>query len=137
MLFAFERDGPRPDSWSFYDCIWWGLIDDCWLPTSATHVSCQAGLLTLFFAVCYRSKRWRNEIATRKRIAKGKNNSKEDILFNLATSSGMSGVRVEREILHSNAGAEEEYEQLTLNQNKYVLDSLASTPASSIKSEVA
>ena len=89
------------------------------------------------FAVCYRSKLWRNEIATRKRLARGNKSSKEDILFNLATSSGMSGVRVESEILHSNCSLEEEYEQLTVSQNKFVMESRASTPASSIRSEIA
>ena len=76
------------------------------------------------FAVCYRSKLWRNEIATRKRLARGKKNFKEDILFNLATSSGMSGVRVESEILRKMDVTESEYEQLTVSQNKYVIDNM-------------
>ena len=46
------------------------------------------------FAICYRNKLWRNEIAVRKRLEQAKmlrRNTKEDIIFNLATSSGMSG----------------------------------------------
>ena len=44
------------------------------------------------FAVCYRNKLWRNEIAVRRRIATIKRkNTKEEIIFHLATSSGMSG----------------------------------------------
>ena len=42
--------------------------------------------------MCYRQKLWRNEIAVRKRLAMfARRNTKEDILFNLNTSSGMSG----------------------------------------------
>ena len=26
LIYAFERDGPMAHVWSFYDCIWWGLI---------------------------------------------------------------------------------------------------------------
>ena len=26
LIFAFEREGPRAADWSFYDCIWWGLM---------------------------------------------------------------------------------------------------------------
>ena len=81
------------------------------------------------FAVCYRSKLWRNEIATRKRLARGKKSFKEDILFNLATSSGMSGVRVESKILRKMDATESEYEQLTVSQNKYVIDNMAKTPS--------
>ena len=45
------------------------------------------------FAICYRNKLWRNEINVRKRMARRiKRNTKEDIIFNLSTSSGMSGL---------------------------------------------
>ena len=57
-------------------------------------------------------------------MARGKKNLKEDILFNLATSSGMSGVRVESEIIRNNELVDITYEQLTVNQNKYVIDSM-------------
>ena len=45
------------------------------------------------FAVCYRNKLWRNEIATRKRLETRlrRKNTKEDIIFHLSKSSGMSG----------------------------------------------
>ena len=45
------------------------------------------------FAVCYRNRLWRNEIATRKRLETRvrRKNTKEEIIFNLNTSSGMSG----------------------------------------------
>ena len=46
-----------------------------------------------------KNKLWRNELATRKRLARAKKNTKADILFHLATSSGMSGVRDQSEIL--------------------------------------
>ena len=47
------------------------------------------------FAICYRNKLWRNEINVRKRMArKMKRNTKEDIIFNLSTSSGMSGLQI-------------------------------------------
>ena len=26
LIFAFEREGPEASYWSFYDCIWWGLM---------------------------------------------------------------------------------------------------------------
>ena len=26
LIFAFEREGPDASDWSFYDCIWWGLM---------------------------------------------------------------------------------------------------------------
>ena len=26
LIFAFEREGPEASNWSFYDCIWWGLM---------------------------------------------------------------------------------------------------------------
>ena len=44
------------------------------------------------FAICYRNKLWRNEINVRKRMAMmTRRNTKEDIIFNLSKSSGMSG----------------------------------------------
>ena len=45
------------------------------------------------FAVCYRNRLWRNEIATRKRLETRvrRKNTKEEIIFNLNASSGMSG----------------------------------------------
>ena len=50
------------------------------------------------FAVCYRNKLWRNEIATRKRLETRirRKNTKEEIFFNLNTSSGMSGKALQR-----------------------------------------
>ena len=50
------------------------------------------------FAVCYRNKLWRNEIATRKRLETRirRKNTKEEIIFNLNTSSGMSGKALQR-----------------------------------------
>ena len=38
------------------------------------------------FAVTYKSKLWRNEIAAKKRVMRGKNTTKADIHFHLATS---------------------------------------------------
>ena len=147
LVFAFERDGPNWQSWSFYDCIWWGLMTlttvgyhlqpDTFLGKLACGLCALCGIFIITlpipivvssFAVCYRSKLWRNEIATRKRLARGNRNVKEDIIFNLATSSGMSGVRVESEILRNMGSVEDEYEQLTVNQNKYVIHNMA-TPA--------
>ena len=112
MVFAFESD------WTFYDCIWWGLLT---LTTVGYHhqpttmlgqlvgglcALCGVFILTLpiplvvtSFAVCYKTKLWRNELATRKRLLRERRNEKSDILFHLATSSGMSGVRQEHEIL--------------------------------------
>ena len=26
LIFAFEREGARAVDWTFYDCIWWGLM---------------------------------------------------------------------------------------------------------------
>ena len=131
---------------SFYDCIWWGLTT---LTTVGYHLQpdtflgklscglcalCGVFIITLpipivvsSFAVCYRDRLWRNEIATRKRLMKGKRNEKEDIIFNLATSSGMSVVRVESEILHVSSGVNKEYEQLIVAENKHVLDTMAAT----------
>ena len=140
LVFAFEREGPRADQWSFYDSIWWGLMT---LTTVGYHrqpetvlgklvcglcALCGIFILTLpipivvsSFAVCYKSKLWRNEISTRKRLARGKNNTKSDILFNLATSGGMSGVRKESEILCHTAFDAQEYDQHAVIQNKYVM----------------
>ena len=89
------------------------------------------------FAVCYRSKLWRNEIATRKRLARGRKSFKEDILFNLATSSGMSGVRQESEVFRNMESAESEYDHLTVSQNKYVIDNMGTTPSHAKTSAVA
>ena len=58
-----------------------------------TTISCLCSVVSSF-AICYRNKLWRNEIAVRKRLEQAKmlrRNTKEDIIFNLATSSGMSG----------------------------------------------
>ena len=43
--------------------------------------------------MCYRNRLWRNEIATRKRLETRvrRKNTKEEIIFNLNASSGMSG----------------------------------------------
>ena len=112
MVFAFEID------WEFYDCIWWGLLT---LTTVGYHKQpssvlgkltgglcalCGVFILTLpiplvvtSFAVCYKTKLWRNELATRKRLLRERRNDKSDILFHLATSGGMSGVRQKHEIL--------------------------------------
>ena len=149
LMFAFERDGPRPESWSFYDCIWWALLT---LTTVGYHIQpdtdlgkfacglcalCGVFIITLpipiivsSFAVCYRNRLWRNEIASRKRLAKGKKCGKEEILFNLATSSGMSGVRVENEILPAvSLVDDEEYEKMTVSENQYVIERKAMTPS--------
>ena len=50
------------------------------------------------FAVCYRNRLWRNEIATRKRLETRvrRKNTKEEIIFNLNASSGMSGEEIFR-----------------------------------------
>ena len=79
------------------------------------------------FAVCYKSKLWRNEIATRRRLARGNKNKKGDILFNLATSGGMSGVRKQIEILPYQAFDQRQYEDLTVCQNQFVLESKENT----------
>ena len=118
LIFAFEREGSRAVDWTFYDCIWWGLLT---LTTVGYHhqpstmlgqlvgglcALCGVFILTLpiplvvtSFAVCYKTKLWRNELATRKRLLRERRNEKSDILFHLATSGGMSGVRQEDEIL--------------------------------------
>ena len=56
-------------------------------------------LVLLNFNGAIQNKLWRNELATRKRLAREKKNVKADILFHLATSSGMSGVRDQSEVL--------------------------------------
>ena len=141
LVFAFEREGPNSGSWSFYDCIWWGLMT---LTTVGYHIQpdtdmgklacglcalCGIFIITLpipivvsSFAGFYRVKLWRNEIATRKRISRGKNNLKEDIIFNLATSSGMSGIRQKNEVFKNTESIDSEYEHLTVSQNKYVIE---------------
>ena len=43
-------------------------------------------ILLVSFAVTYKSKLWRNEIAAKKRMMRGKNTTKADIHFHLATS---------------------------------------------------
>ena len=120
LLFAFEQDGPNSRYWLFYDCIWWAFMT---LTTVGYHIQpdtfmgklacglcalCGVFIITLpipivvsSFAVCYRDRLWRNEIAARKRLIRGsrRKNSKSEILFNLANSSGMSGVRKASEIL--------------------------------------
>ena len=140
LVFAFEREGPNSGSWSFYDCIWWGLMT---LTTVGYHIQpdsdmgklacglcalCGVFIITLpipivvsSFAGFYRSKLWRNEIATRKRIARGKKNLKEDIIFNLATSSGMSGIRQISELFINTEEKDSEYEHLTVSQNQHVI----------------
>ena len=146
LVFAFEREGPDADSWSFYDSFWWGLMT---LTTVGYHrqpetflgklacglcALCGIFILTLpipivvsSFAVCYKSKLWRNEIATRKRLAHGMNkNKKADILFNLATSGGTSGVRDEKEVLCQLALDNEEYENIVVSENR---DVMANTPS--------
>merc|ERR1712240_665181 len=131
LMFAFERDGPHPELWSFYDCIWWALLT---LTTVGYHLQpetnlgkmacglcalCGLFIITLpipiivsSFAVCYRNRLCRNEIASRKRLGKMNKRAKEEILFNLAASSGMSGVRAGNEILPDNCAAHEEDKKL-------------------------
>ena len=48
--------------------------------------------------MCYRNRLWRNEIATRKRLETRvrRKNTKEEIIFNLNASSGMSGEEIFR-----------------------------------------
>ena len=43
-------------------------------------------IMLISFAVTYKSKLWRNEIAAKKRMMRGKNTTKADIHFHLATS---------------------------------------------------
>jgi len=141
MVFAFERETDDFDNWSFYDCIWWGLMT---LTTVGYHIQpqtflgklscglcalCGVFIITLpipivvsSFAICYRNKLWRNEITTRKRIALlRRRNTKEDIIFNLSTSSGMSGVRMKNEIIKEGSTASV-YDELSKKENKVVMD---------------
>ena len=47
---------------------------------------------------------------------------KSDILFNLATSGGLSGVRKESEVFRQQLSDVDQYEQLILLQNKAMMD---------------
>ena len=47
---------------------------------------------------------------------------KSDILFNLATSGGLSGVRKKSEVFKNNLADIDQYEQLILLQNKAMMD---------------
>ena len=47
---------------------------------------------------------------------------KSDILFNLATSGGLSGVRKKSEVFKDHLADMTEYEQLILLQNKAMMD---------------
>ena len=47
---------------------------------------------------------------------------KSDILFNLATSGGLSGVRKKSEVFKNNLADMDQYEQLILLQNKAMMD---------------
>ena len=145
LVFAFERDGPDPSSWSFYDCIWWALFTlttvgyylqpSTFLGKLACGLCALCGIFILTlpipivvsnFAVIYKSKLWRNEILTRKRLMKGKSDAKSEILFNLSKSSGMSGVRKPSEVLPPPSPVEdlEELEKLAVSHNKILLQSL-------------
>ena len=94
------------------------------------------------FAQCYKRKLWRNEIATRRRMAGRLHKSeKSDILFNLATSGdtwiligwlipilssdwsgGLSGVRKESEVFPSHISDVPEYDKLIKLQNQVLMD---------------
>ena len=50
-------------------------------------------MLVSSFAVTYKSKLWRTKISTKRRLMQGKVPKKTNILLNLASSSGMSGVQ--------------------------------------------
>ena len=50
------------------------------------HIIASIYLIIASFAVTYKSKLWRNEIAAKKRVMRGKNTTKADIHFHLATS---------------------------------------------------
>ena len=117
LRLMFLCSGNNFSSWTFYDCLWWGLMT---LTTVGYHLQpqtflgklacglcalCGVFIITLpipivvsSFAVCYRNKLWRNEIATRKRLETRirRKNTKEEIIFNLNTSSGMSGKALRR-----------------------------------------
>ena len=47
---------------------------------------------------------------------------KSDILFNLATSGGLSGVRKKSEVFKNNLADMDQYEQLILLQNKAMME---------------
>ena len=49
-------------------------------------------MLVSSFAITYKSKLWRSKISTKRRLLQGKATKKTNILLNLASSSGMSGV---------------------------------------------
>ena len=49
-------------------------------------------MLVSSFAITYKSKLWRSKISTKRRLLQGKVTKKTNILLNLASSSGMSGV---------------------------------------------
>ena len=93
------------------------------------------------FAQCYKRKLWRNEIATRRRMASKlvqiviiiyeiltlpwfrlKKTEKSDILFNLSTSGGLSGVRKISEVFPNHLSDIPEYEKLIKLQNKILMD---------------
>ena len=75
------------------------------------------------FAQCYKRKLWRNEIATRKRMAgRLQKTTKSDILFNLATSGGLSGVRKESEVFPAHISDVPEYDKLIRLQNQVLMD---------------
>ena len=81
-------------------------------------------VLSLSFAQCYKRKLWRNEIATKRRMASRltKKTDKSDILFNLSTSGGLSGVRKQSEVFRKHLADVDQYEQLILLQNKAMMD---------------
>ena len=88
------------------------------------------------FAVIYKSKLWRNEILTRKRLAKGKIDAKSEILFNLSKSSGMSGVRKPSEVIPAPSPVQDlqELEKLAVAHNKILLQSpTGGIPAGELK----
>ena len=58
------------------------IKDDC----AAHLIKITKPILLISFAVTYKSKLWRNEIAAKKRMMRGKNTTKADIHFHLATS---------------------------------------------------
>ena len=99
---------------------------------------CYILLVVSSFAICYRNKLWRNEINVRKRMARmTRRNTKEDIIFNLSKSSGMSGevliiryhkrkelsgVRANNEIVRNMGSSLSVYEELAVQENKVMMD---------------
>ena len=99
---------------------------------------CSIILVVSSFAICYRNKLWRNEINVRKRMARmTRRNTKEDIIFNLSKSSGMSGelfiiicqkrkdlsgVRANNEIVRNMGSSLSVYEELAVQENKVMMD---------------